>query len=258
MQLARMQDIGGLRAVVSSIQKVEELRQNYKASAFAHELVGEKDYILEPKGTGYRGVHLIYRYKNKQVADYDGLHIELQFRTRLQHTWATSVETMGTFLNYSLKSSEGPDEWLRFFSLAASAFAHMEKCQPVPGYEHLSREETYDAVLNEAERLDVYDRLQAFSIAAQQITNDNSAGSHHLVVLRPSEKTVQIYSYGRRRLAEATEKYTEFEAQAEGGIDLQVVLVATGSIAALRQAYPSYFLDTQEFLKVLRRLRKLK
>ncbi len=45
------------------------------------------------------------------------LLIELQLRTRLQHEWATAVETMGTFLQSSLKSSQGPEEWLDFFSL---------------------------------------------------------------------------------------------------------------------------------------------
>jgi len=60
---------------------------------------------------------------------------------------------MGTFLDHALKSSEGPDEWLKFFALTGSAFAHYEKCNPVPGYEHLSKEETYTKVVEEARRL---------------------------------------------------------------------------------------------------------
>ena len=50
MQLARMQDIGGLRAVVSSNRKVRILEENYKNSRFAHEFFSSKDYIFEPKG----------------------------------------------------------------------------------------------------------------------------------------------------------------------------------------------------------------
>jgi ppGpp synthetase/RelA/SpoT-type nucleotidyltranferase len=143
MQLSRMQDIGGLRAVVADLKKVKILRENYKSSRFEHELVGEKDYIQNPKTSGYRGIHLVYKYKNKSVDSYDGLHIELQFRTKLQHSWATAVETMGTFLNQALKSSEGPEEWLKFFSLTASAFAHLEESNAVPEYEDLSKEETF-------------------------------------------------------------------------------------------------------------------
>lgn len=254
MKLSRMQDIGGLRAVVLNLKKVKELRNNYKNSKFAHELVGEKDYIESPKDTGYRGIHLIYRYRNKKVAQYDGLHIELQIRTKLQHAWATAVETMGTFLDHALKSSEGPGEWLNFFSLTGSAFAVYEGCNPVPGYENFSEIETYNRVLSEVNRLDVIPRLQAFTIAAQSITNDNQGGSYHIVILRPQEKTVEIESFGRRKLPEANARYSEYESLIESGSDIQVVLVATGSIDSLRQAYPNYFLDTHAFIQILYRL----
>ena len=44
-----MQDIGGLRAVVSTIKKVEALRANYKNSYFEHELVSEKIISINQK-----------------------------------------------------------------------------------------------------------------------------------------------------------------------------------------------------------------
>lgn len=46
MDLARMQDIGGLRAVVSSIPNVKRLTDEYEHSHFDHELHSKKDYIL--------------------------------------------------------------------------------------------------------------------------------------------------------------------------------------------------------------------
>jgi ppGpp synthetase/RelA/SpoT-type nucleotidyltranferase len=254
MKLSRMQDIGGLRAIVSDLKKVQKLRENYKSSRFAHQLVGEKDYISEPKDTGYRGIHLIYRYKNKRVTEYDGLHIELQIRTKLQHAWATSVETIGTFLDRALKSSEGPEEWLDFFALTGSAFALYEGCTPVPGYEQLNAQGTYKNVIAEAEKLSVVGRLRAFSIAANSITYDNRRGSYHIVILNPGKKTVSIESFGLRKLGEANQQYSKYEELIADGNDIQVVLVATDSIDSLKQAYPNYFLDTQEFIKVLKRL----
>lgn len=98
MNLARMQDIGGLRTVVSSIARVSKLETEYRSSKFKHVLVSSKDYISEPKEDGYRGIHLIYKYSNPRAPAYEGLSLELQMRTRLQHAWATAVETMGTFL----------------------------------------------------------------------------------------------------------------------------------------------------------------
>jgi hypothetical protein len=118
MKLARMQDIGGVRAVLKTIKDVRDLEREYRnKSHFKHELVNEKDYIESPKNTGYRGIHLIYKYKNnrKKAKEYNGLLLELQIRTRLQHAWATAVETMGTFLGQPLKSMDGDKKWFDFF-----------------------------------------------------------------------------------------------------------------------------------------------
>src|SRR5687768_9882450 len=56
MELARMQDIGGLRAIVDSVPLVRTLEKSYLEpnSAFKHVLVSSKDYILLPKNDGYR------------------------------------------------------------------------------------------------------------------------------------------------------------------------------------------------------------
>jgi hypothetical protein len=63
MQLARMQDIGGLRAVVPALSHVKRLVSSYQSSRFLHELVSTRDYIASPKTSGYRSVHLVYRYR---------------------------------------------------------------------------------------------------------------------------------------------------------------------------------------------------
>lgn len=256
MQLSRMQDIGGLRAVVETVDKVRNLEKNYLSSRFDHELTGQKDYIFSPKETGYRGIHLVYKYKNVRVPEYDGLQLELQIRTKLQHIWATAVETMGTFLNYALKSSEGPEEWLNFFSLTSSAFSYIETCPLVPGYESLSEQETFNAVIEQSNRLDVINKLQAFSVATDRISNDKQPGSYHLVVLNICEKTVSIKSYGKRKLDEANEDYTNFERQISGGAPLQVVLVSAGPVESLRRAYPNYFLDTDAFILQIRQIQQ--
>lgn len=222
---------------------------------FKHDLVGDYDYIINPKTSGYRSVHLVFRYRNDTVTDYNGMRVELQIRTRFQHIWATAVETVGTFLDHALKSSEGPEEWLKFFSLAGSAFAHCEKCAPVPGYELLSRKDTFKQTEAEAVRLNVRHHLRAFSVAANAIIEDKHKGSYHLIVLNPVEKSVSIWAYSRHRLEEANAAYTKTEGRITKGEPIQVVLVAAGDIKELRRAYPNYFLDTREFVGVLDSIR---
>lgn len=151
IKLSTMQDIGGLRAVVSTLKKVRNVQQDFTSSRFHHELVTCTDYISSPKASGYRSVHLVYRFKSPVRPQYNSLLIEIQIRTRIQHAFATAVETMDTFLNTSLKSSEGPTEWLNFFSLIGSAFAHLEDTPPIPGYENMTKKATFKAVRQKAQ-----------------------------------------------------------------------------------------------------------
>ena len=137
MKLSRMQDIGGLRAIVRGMQQVRMLEKKYREGRLDHKLVNSKDYISNPKADGYRCVHLVFRYYNDRAPQYNGLHVELQIRTKLQHAWATAVETMGTFLGQALKSGMGDDVWRRFFSVVSAGFAKIEETAPVPGYESL-------------------------------------------------------------------------------------------------------------------------
>jgi ppGpp synthetase/RelA/SpoT-type nucleotidyltranferase len=139
MQLARMQDIGGLRAVLTSVRRVRMLEQSYRESAFEHVLTNSKNYIDEPKEDGYRGIHLIYRYMNNRAPAYNGLSLELQLRTQRQHAWATAVETMGTFLGQALKAGQGDQEWRDFFAKASAALALIERTASVPGFENRDR-----------------------------------------------------------------------------------------------------------------------
>ncbi len=260
MNLARMQDIGGLRAVVSGIPQLKLLHAEYKTTVFTHSLVSEYDYVKEPKDSGYRSIHLIYKYKLRDVSPYEGLQIELQLRTRLQHAWATAVETMGTFLRHSLKSSEGPDEWLDFFSLVSSAFSHIERTPLVPQYAHLTKAETYRKTREEAMRLGVKEKLEKFSRAVRAIpTTGKKRGAYYLVELQLTgdDSNVQITSFARDKLEEANTEYSRAEREAEMS-GSQVVLVAAGSIESLKRAYPNYFLDTHEFLAQLDKISRSK
>src|SRR5664279_5137636 len=96
MRLSMMQDIGGCRAVMETVKQVDRLVNDYKSSDIKHKLHQEDDYIKNPKLSGYRGVHLVYRY-NGRKSEYNGLKIEIQIRSDIQHAWATAVETVGMF-----------------------------------------------------------------------------------------------------------------------------------------------------------------
>jgi len=104
MKLSQMQDLGGCRAVLGTPRRVTDLVELYETAAAKNptdrpEFLKKYDYIAEPKPDGYRSVHFVYKYRTKAAgpAIYNGLRIELQLRSRLQHAWATAVETVSTF-----------------------------------------------------------------------------------------------------------------------------------------------------------------
>ncbi len=256
MLLARMQDIGGIRAVTKNMQKMRELEATYKKETKAFTIVqGGKDYIINPKASGYRGVHLVFKCRN-------GFSIELQIRTQMQHAWATAVETMGTFLNNSLKSSEGPDEWLEFFALASSAFAVLESTPRIPGHDHLSDQETFEKLLQMEKRLGVLNKLSGFRVVTRHISNDKKKGRYHLITLDLDIMRANIQSYEAKYIEIASAEYSKKEAEISSGRNIQVVLVSSETINTLRKAYPSYFLDAELFAKnfttIRKRLEKLK
>ncbi|MEK9196439.1 MAG: RelA/SpoT domain-containing protein, partial [Patescibacteria group bacterium] len=109
MKLSRMHDIAGVRGVVKTMDDLNKLVGEYKRAKFLHELKNTYDYIDNPKLDGYRSVHLVYKYcsTSTRTKQYEGLQIELQLRTRLQHDWATALETISTFRNESFKTGGG-------------------------------------------------------------------------------------------------------------------------------------------------------
>ena len=116
MDLARVQDIGGCRAVVRTVGQVEMLARQYQSGNVKHSLVRFDDYLHDapgPKDSGYRGIHFVFKYFSDKRTTYNGLQIEIQIRTQVQHAWATAVETVGTFVRQALKSSQGEEDWLR-------------------------------------------------------------------------------------------------------------------------------------------------
>jgi putative GTP pyrophosphokinase len=99
MRLTKMEDIGGVRAILARQEDADEiarkLRKNWKISRY-------RDYVRNPKDSGYRALHL--------TAIKQGMHIEVQLRTYLQDYWANQVERDSRHLRVDYKSGKGSDE----------------------------------------------------------------------------------------------------------------------------------------------------
>lgn len=250
MQLTTMQDIAGIRAIMNDLREVELLRESLKKYGKTHEFINYFNYITEPKEDGYRSIHLVYKYSNPENPETDGLLVEIQIRTKLQHSWATAVETMSAFLGTNLKTGEGQPKWKKYFALTSSAFSFIEYTPQIPNYTNLSREETFQQAVYEYNYNQIEPNLSAFAVAAKFINEKRSAKDvYHIVKLDIEKRIVNISSYPLEGFAQANQEYTKLEREFSGNDKFQIVLVSTDSIIELQSAFPNYFLDTKEFIK---------
>lgn len=124
MDLARMHDIGGCRAVVATEDEARaiasHLQRRWTSSAPGPgraRVVREYDYIAKPKrDSGYRAIHL--------VIEKEGRLIEVQLRTSLQHAWAELIESVDRRTRgFSLKGGDAPADLTEYYRIGAELLA---------------------------------------------------------------------------------------------------------------------------------------
>ena len=254
MKLSQMQDIGGCRAVVKSVVAVRRLHDFYRdKSEMKHKFSKCDDYIKEPRPSGYRGIHLVYRfYSDKEAGEsWNGLKIEMQLRSQYQHAWATAVETVGTFLGEALKAASGPDEWLRLFALMGSVISLRERAPLVPGTP-TQRKELIAELDHHAYVLNVEHRLAAFSNAMQSVKQATERAHWYLLKLDATASQLIVTGFKRGEYEKAQQSYSEAEELVRQKAGRDAVLVSVDSLSALERAYPNYFADTRVFIELMK------
>jgi len=115
-RVTQMHDVGGVRALLPSQRHVyavgRRLRKSWK-------IMRVRDYIAEPKESGYRALHLIVKRK--------GYAIEVQLRTISQDAWANAVEEQGRRLGEGLKFGAGSEQVRAMFLAMADTLARFDR-----------------------------------------------------------------------------------------------------------------------------------
>ncbi|MDO4187307.1 MAG: RelA/SpoT domain-containing protein [Bacteroidales bacterium] len=252
--LGTMQDIGGLRIVVHTMASLEKalkiladnIPENFE---IAKEPV---NYINTPKkDSGYRSVHFVYKYKSSNN-DVDGMKIELQLRTKLQHSWAMAVETAELITGTALKSSQGDIEWQTFFKVVSSLFAIKEKTNILD--EHKEKGLDMKSLMKNLYQMNrvhnFNDTLKALNVTSSYAKKDNYRDGYYILSINFEKKRVNIISFPKENEMEASALYSRLEKGVEASKNA-VVLVSVPQIQELQEAYPSYFLNTGEFLNAI-------
>jgi hypothetical protein len=138
--LARLEDIGGSRAVVPGAPELESVRAHLEKT-WEGIIVRRRDYVHTPNAMGYRAYHFVIE-KNER-------RIEVQLRTVGQQRWANAIEAADSRLQLTLKDGVGPASMLRYFSTVGTMFYHQEYGLPVSVELNEEYEDAVNAVIEE-------------------------------------------------------------------------------------------------------------
>lgn len=242
LHLDKVQDLAGVRAILPDMSEVRRVTAAYCEGRHSQSIGKVNDYIEAPKETGYRSVHIVKTYTGSFDA-YAGLKVEIQIRTRLQHIWATAQETIGIMTDLDLKGGEGTDDWRRVMVLMASYLAGVEG-EPFPSIDPANR----PAEMRDIDaRLGVVQLLAGARLAIENSEFQRQTGGFFILSMDDVRRTVTVTPVGSFKAG--AERYFR---SAEAGEGMQTLMVAADSAAALRRAYPSYFMDIGEFLSHMR------
>ncbi len=247
MQLTRMHDIAGCRLIF----RKEEDMMNYihllhSSTALQHTRKKEqyKDYVQNPKESGYRGIHDVYAYKSKKGTDrsnkWDGLLIEIQYRTIYQHAWATAVEIADYLTNSRTKFSQGNKKQQEFFKYAseiiARAYENKTSCK-----HFLTNRELISGFKRLENDTHLLQRLKQLKILSKipQIFKHN-------LIIHFMMKNGEPYSEleGFNSLSKANSRYFELEKLYPKD---DIVLVKSSDKKSIMEAYKNYFADAKDF-----------
>lgn len=104
-----------------------------------------------------------------------------------------------------------------------------------------------------ANRLRVDELLTGWGTAAQWLDNNaHPKAALFLLTLDSERRRVHVKSYGKGAETAANRDYANAEKENQEHTQIQTVLVSVDSLAALKSAYPNYYLDTSAFVSALK------
>lgn len=251
MGLGGLHDIGGIRFVFSDMDALaiaEAAIVSFQPKNFTRK-DKVRNYIKDPKPSGYRGIHYVYKYESENE-DYDGLQIELQIRTKLQHSWAMAVETASLISGASLKAPiHDGNVWRSFFRLTSAVFSRREDMPVVQYYAAHTDEQLCAEYFSYVGCRIMVDRLKSLNVAVGYERRKRTGEGYCLLVINFVKKKVYFKYFDTAEEAFVADMFAKMERSVTS-IEA-VLMVSMEKIEEIQKAYPSYFLVTNDFVDVL-------
>ena len=243
MQLSRMQDIGGIRIVVKSIGdaiKLSEILSNTTKWIRRYQTIRFKNYIYEPSEDWYRGIHIIYNFKDE--SNHKDFSIELQIRTEMQHIWAMAVETFTMFSGEGIKFRQGDSNIRSYFELVADGFSILEWWMISTKRKNISKDTIFSEIKTKTQELEIIEKLRWFQKVFHSVYNKEINSKHKEYILQIDKKNKKISTIIYKE--SLRQEFTRNEQDE----NLISVLIKVDDIKKIKSIYPSYYADTNVFI----------
>lgn len=247
MNLSRMDDVAGCRLIFKSIKELNAFRKKFHAARFRHKRRhadddDKYDYIKHPKPTGYRGIHDIYEYDvNSAVGKpLTGLYVEIQYRTLVQHAWATAVEVIGFITESQPKFQQGDKRLEHAMALASEILARAHEGEK--GCFPLMEDRNLIADFLEADKkVGLLSMLRALNASDRKVSKNKNT-----ILIFADGKALEVKTY--RDATDALRALFDLENQFP---DRDIVLVRADTSEEVRLAFKNYFSDARDFIRLL-------
>lgn len=245
MQLSRMDDIAGCRLIFKDVQSLVKFRENFHKAHFKHKRRNELDkydYIKKPKNTGYRGIHDVYEYNvnSENGKELAGLYLEIQYRTLVQHAWATAVEVIGFITESQPKFRQGDNRYETAMALASEILARsFENARgALPDLEDRALVAEF---LRLDEELRLLITLGGLNAADKAVTERKNA-----ILIFSGSRELDVRTF--RDATDALRALFELEKEFPNS---DVVLVRADTSDDVRLAFRNYFSDARDFIQLM-------
>jgi putative GTP pyrophosphokinase len=245
MQLARMDDVAGCRLIFSNTKSLYEFRKQFHKARFHHKRKNDIDkynYIKYPKTDGYRGIHDVYSYdvNSESGRHLKGLMVEVQYRTKIQHAWATAVEVIGFITENQPKFRKGDNRYQHEMALASEilARAHENSTSCFPEMEDVELVKQFLELDGELGILNLLRGLNA--------TNTEATEKRNNILIFHNTGDLEVRTY--RTATEALFNLFELEKEMP---KTDIVLVKADKPEEVRFAFKNYFSDATDFIKLI-------
>lgn len=245
MQLARMDDVAGCRLIFRNIKDLSKFRGSFQKARFNHKRrndLDKYDYIAHPKPTGYRGIHDVYEYNvnSESGKNLAGLYIEIQYRTLVQHAWATAVEVVGFITESQPKFQKGDKRYEHEMALASEILARAYEGLNGP-FPTKSDRELLEEFLELDKELMLLTTLKGLNQAKSEVSDKKNT-----ILIFSGEGTLEVRSF--RDAPDALRALFELEKEMPQN---DIVLVRADSSDEVRLAFRNYFSDAREFIRLV-------